>query len=303
MTWYIQVKSKHFEALAHYHKSTQSETDGKYGEGVAHMTKAETLAKEANKLAYAFSGSLAFIPAMAGVSAGASSTQTLSSVLVEVTKNSLALITERKNAVVKDNDIIYHDSVPSIESLPAIEKLGAAKPITFAEVCTNGAADIPKIIGPDIFARLVPLSVHEAASVYSEEQAKILRAEQAAVEAANGDLQATLDSLNLIPTIDKLKKMVKAGPGGSVLSTADDTLYLPTEVKGWCEAIRSQENQRGTSTDEMLGMLEGMKTKIRDTLDEIALMLDKEQHECENMRVSLLSFTMFDSFCINNQVC
>ncbi|KAJ3411416.1 bck1-like resistance to osmotic shock [Chytridiales sp. JEL 0842] len=286
----VKIKAKHFEALSHYHKSLQSETDAKYGESVSHITKAEALAKEANKLANSFAGTLSFMNTIsnAAVAVAPSGSQSTSAVLLELTKNSLAVITERKNAVVKDNDIIYHDSVPSIESLPPIEKLSAAKPITFAEVCTNGAADIPKIIGPDIFAKLVPLSVHEAASVYSEEQAKILRAEQASVESANGDLQATLDSMNLIPTLDKLKKMVKSGPGGGLAVTNDDTLYLPSEVKGWCEAIRGQENQRGTSTDEVLGMLEGMKVKIRESLDEIGLMLDKEQHECENMRVKYI---------------
>lgn len=97
-----------------------------------------------------------------------------------------------------DQIIIYLIShiriaVPNVETLQPIEKLAAVKPTTFAEVCTNGQADIPNIIGPDIFQKLVPLSVHESESKYSEEKAKILRAEQERADVANGELQATLD--------------------------------------------------------------------------------------------------------------
>lgn len=57
--------------------------------------------------------------------------------LEEMTRVNLTLITERKNVVVKDNELIYHESVPAAESLAPIEKVNVVKAITFAEVGSN----------------------------------------------------------------------------------------------------------------------------------------------------------------------
>ncbi|KAJ3045369.1 bck1-like resistance to osmotic shock [Rhizophlyctis rosea] len=286
----VKIKSKHFQAASFYHKSFALEADGKSGENVAHLTNAENLAKEAQSLANSFSKNhSSFTTATqnptSSSGAGATTGQptTAAAALVEATKASLSLITDRKNVAVKDNDLIYHESVPSADALPAIEKLNTVKPITFAEICTNGQADIPKIIGADIFQRLVPLSVHESSSLYSEEKAKVLRAEQARVEAANGELQAMLESLNVMPTLDKLKRHIKGGGGFG------DGVQLPAEFRTWQEEVsREERGGDGASTDEMVANLEGLKQRVRSDLDEIGLMLDREQHDCEGMRVKYM---------------
>ena len=52
-------------------------------------------------------------------------------------------------------------------------------------------------LGPDIFQRLVPIEAHEASSLYSEEQAKLLRTVCSDIEIANGDLAVFLSALQL----------------------------------------------------------------------------------------------------------
>lgn len=52
-------------------------------------------------------------------------------------------------------------------------------------------------LGPDIFQRLVPIEAHEASSLYSEEQAKLLRTVCSDIEMANGDLAVFLSALQL----------------------------------------------------------------------------------------------------------
>ncbi|KAJ3284601.1 bck1-like resistance to osmotic shock [Borealophlyctis nickersoniae] len=282
----VRVKAKHFHAVSCYHKSFQLETEGKSGENVGLLTLAETLAKEAHKLANSFQSSHSSFTTAAqnptSSSSGSGQTTSAASALVEATKVSLNLITERKTAITKDNDIIYHEAVPNVDTLPAIEKLNAVKPITFAEVCTNGQADIPKIIGPDIFQRLVPISVHEASSMYSEEKAKVLRAEQERVDSVNGELQAMLESMDLIATMEKLKRFVK-GSGGY-----DQGAAMPSDVVQWCTAVRNEEIGAGSSVAEMISNLDGLKQRVKETLDEVGLLLDKEQHDCEGMRVKYM---------------
>ncbi|KAI9330202.1 BRO1-like domain-containing protein [Obelidium mucronatum] len=295
-----KCKQNYFDALSHYHRSIQLEGDAKYGQVVSHMQKADTLAKDADSLAKYFArtypsfsvsatnaqnSSLAILGSLGAATAGSPA-----AALIEMTKALALKVSDRKNSVVKDNDLIYHEQTPSVDSLPAIDKVAAAKNITFAELCPNGAADVPKIVGPDIFAKLVPLSVHTAASVYSEEQAKLLRSESSAVEAADQEMKVSLESMGIVAALDKLKRVMKGGSSGvQDVMGSDESLELGQEVRTMCETIRSQEIGRGTGTDELLGVLEGLKAKIKGTLDEIGLMLDKEQHECETLRVKYMN--------------
>ncbi|KAI8587570.1 BRO1-like domain-containing protein [Geranomyces variabilis] len=275
-----KVKVKYFQAMALYHKSIQSELDTKYGESVAYVTAAEALAKDANKMATAFAGSFPSFSvstmAQAGTSTSKGHTTAAAAALVEATKVNLTAITERKTVATKDNDMIYHASVPLAEGLPPLPKLNGVKPTSFADLCTNGQADIAKIIGPDIFQKLVPLAVHESASLYSEEKAKLLRGEQARADAANEELQATLESLNLVRTLDKLKQLSKS-------PTKAQNMAIPDHVHKFIEGVQAAEKS-GTPTSELVELLDGFKKTVREVLDEMGLALENEQHECEAMR-------------------
>ncbi|KAJ3225504.1 bck1-like resistance to osmotic shock [Clydaea vesicula] len=264
----VKIKAKYFQALAHYHK-TLNDKSQKYGEDIAHLTVGETLAKEAYKAAQSF-GSGGFFKSEDQTSA--------SSALMECTKVLLNLLTERKVSSIKDNDLIYHDLVPNLDTLNPIEKVNATKQLAFADICQNGASDIPNIIGPDIFQKLVPLSVHESSSMYSEEKAKILRSQQNIVDAANQELQATLDSMNVVSTLDKLKKSLKNGMDNY-------GLHLPNEALGWCSKVRGEG---AANIDELAGVVEVLKKRIAETMDECGLQLDKEQHDCETLRSKYL---------------
>ena len=50
----VKIKSKYFQALAHYHQSLVLENEKKYGENISHLILSEVLAKEASKLAVIF---------------------------------------------------------------------------------------------------------------------------------------------------------------------------------------------------------------------------------------------------------
>ncbi|KXS21134.1 BRO1-domain-containing protein [Gonapodya prolifera JEL478] len=307
-TWslLLQVKAKYFQAMAQFHRAIACEAEQKYGERVSRLNLAETLAKEANKLASSFASAYPsfFIStdnsagAAASVSSGGlsdffgvtssgsiPSTATSSSqAILDMTRTLLASVTEMKTLAQKDNDLIYHDVIPSGDSLGPVAKLQAVKPLTFAEVCAGGPTDIPKIVGPDIFAKLVPISVHEASSCYSEEKAKMWRGEEAKAAEADGELQATLASMDINKTLDRLRKLGRPDSG------ADEYKNLPPEVSEWCEEISSNEGGRagGESVDEMLGVLEGLKARAREALQGVGLALDDEQRECEGMRMKFM---------------
>jgi hypothetical protein len=114
------------------------------------------------------------------------------------------------------------------------------------------------------------LSVHECASMYSEEKAGILRRELGLVANADQELDGMLESMHVVETLDKLKKALKGGDVGYALSN---------EAVGWSASVRD-----AADSDELVRVLEAVKGKVSERLDETGLLLDKEQHECESMR-------------------
>ncbi|CAI2174363.1 11117_t:CDS:2 [Funneliformis geosporum] len=263
-----QVKYKYLTSIAQYQKSLACEKESKYGECVSRLNIAESLAKEANKLSNNFVS--AFSPTV---------TPTLppdtAISLQELTKSNLALITEKKNSATKDNDIIYHEVVPQESVISPIDKLNAVKPMPIQEL--YGVNEMQKVIGQDIFQRLIPLSVHESASLYSEEKAKMVRGETERCDVSNSELEAALEYMKLPGALVKFK-------------TNNESTYLnefasPTlEVIQWSQLIKTEEEQKGT-IKELLMTLNGLKGRAKEILDESFIILDNEQRGYDGMKV------------------
>ena len=290
-TWgeLVKVKAKYFSAMAYCHRAMQAEADGEFGQVVAFLEGAESVSKDACKLALSFSNAFPRFT----VSSEASSPSTVSTLLMgggPKTSDSAALsdaanalsklIAERKALAIKDNDIIYHAVVPDLDTLPPIQKLNAVKTIPFVDLCTNGQAEISRIIGPDTFHALVPLSVHEASSMYSEEKAKVLRHEQERLKEADENLQALFDSMNLVPVMERLRKLLKP----DALSTRPE---LPSHMLDIAQSVASQEQDR-TSIQYIRSVIENVKQRTKKSIDDLNVMLDAEQYECENLRVKYM---------------
>jgi hypothetical protein len=249
------------------------EGEGKYGECVGRLNVAESLAKDANKISNSFVSS--FSPTV---------TQTLppdaATSLQELVKSNLALITEKKNSATKDNDIVYHEVVPQESVIPPIDKLNAVKQMPIQELYGNN--EIQKVIGQDIFHRLIPLSVHESASLYSEEKAKIVRGETERCDIANGELEAALEYMKLPRVLGKFKT-----------NSNNESRYLnelasPTlEVKQWAQLIKTEEEQSDTIKDLQTN-LNGLKCRAKEILGEISSILENEQRDYDTMKVKYL---------------
>lgn len=222
------------------------------------------MAKEATRTASSFASLFVTnmspnLPADAGTS------------IHERTKAHLALCTERKNEGQRENDLIYNAVIPSPEALPPIEKAVVALPISIQEV--YGTPDAQKVIGPDLFSRLVPLSVHESASVYSEEKAKVVRKEVEKAEGAEGEVRSALDALGVKEGLSRYKAIAEGEVGEE----------LPMEVRRWKEDIGLLEEREGV--ERLMAELTKLKDGVRGDLEGASRELDLELKECEAMRV------------------
>ncbi|WVR09391.1 hypothetical protein IAU60_006458 [Kwoniella sp. DSM 27419] len=260
----LQIKAKLFASLAQYYKAVADSAAGKHGPALVRFRVADAAAQEAHRQANTFA--YTFI---------ASTTPSLphdaATSLQEICKAHAAVCTEAKDQAVKDNDLIYHEVLPSEAALPAIEKLPAAAPITIQEVYGN--PDVTKLIGPDIFIRLIPLAVHESASVYSEEKAKLVRAEVERVEISEGEIRAGLEHLGLPGQVTQWRNL------------AEDQAGTETEVEISSQIRRLAEDvSRGGSVEASLRQLQGDRERCEGEFRQLSALLDNESRECERMR-------------------
>ncbi|KXJ95697.1 BRO1-like domain-domain-containing protein [Microdochium bolleyi] len=253
---FVQIKYNLMSSNSQYYQALADEDANSYGVAIARLTAAEVQAKEASKIAGNFPSSMAPSTNMTAETGPA---------LAEITKRNLTTIQEKLQSLLKDNDYIYHQTVPAEASLPPIPKLPAAKPIPVSELYAG--QDIQRITGPDLFAKIVPMAVTESASLYDEEKAKLVRAETERVDLANGEMAASLDYLRLPGALQVLK-------GG-----VDQDILPDEDFRTWCDDVAGHENPVS-----ILDTLRIDRDSIVGTLDRCSKQLDMEESVCEKMR-------------------
>lgn len=251
-----QVKYHYTSSLAQYYQALADDDANAHGMAIARLQVAEADGRDAVRTASAFPSSVSSNSNL-GSDTGAS--------LTETTKKHLANVQERLASFNKDNDFIYHQTIPAETTLSVIPKLPAAKAIPVSELYQG--QDIQRIIGPDIFQKLVPMSVTESASLYDEEKAKLVRAEAENVETANGEMAASLDYLKLPESLNVLK-------GGMDQGTSVDEGF-----RTWCEELAGHE-PFAKAFEQLLAD----KNHVNGTLDRCTKQLDMEESICEKMR-------------------
>ena len=251
-----QFKASYLGAVSQYYQALVDNESHAYGTAIARLQVAEKHAKDANRTAYSFTSSP---PTESNINEGAAAT------LNELSKKHLVNVQEKLAEFNKDNDFIYHQPVPSEASLPPVAKLPAAKAMSVSELYQG--QDIQRIIGPDIFQKIVPMSVTESASLYDEEKAKLVRAEAERVETADGEMAASLDYLKLPGSLNILK-------GG-----LDQEMIVDEDFRRWCEEMISKD-----SFPKSFEKLTTDKANIMSRLDQCSKQLDMEESVCEKMR-------------------
>ncbi|KAF8539308.1 BRO1-like domain-containing protein [Trichophaea hybrida] len=262
-TWNTMCLAKQFfmESLAHYLQALADCDHSNYGLSIARLQLAEALGKEAVRTAQMIPNNPSTNSSLS-IDAGPS--------LVQITKRHHGLVHEKLSELAKDNDYIYHQNIPSESAIPNIPKMPAAKAIPVQELYQG--QDINRIIGPDIFQKIVPMSVTESASLYDEEKAKLVRAETEKVDLANAEMVAALDYLKLPHSL----KLLKNG--------FEDGIDVADEFRDWCADMTSRpESMENTFTG-----LKMNKKKIKEILEASSKSLEQEELVCEKMRAKYL---------------
>ncbi|WVQ79690.1 hypothetical protein IAT38_001790 [Cryptococcus sp. DSM 104549] len=259
----LQIKSKLFASVAQYYRAVADSAAGKHGASLVRLRLADSLVQEAQRQASSFtytfvSSSTASLPHDAATS------------LHEITKAHAAVCSETKTQATRDNDLIYHEVLPSEASLPAIDKLPAAPPITIQEVYGN--PEVTKLIGPDIFIKLVPLAVHESASVYSEEKAKLVRGEVERVDLSEGEIRAGLEHMGLPGAVNRWNQLAED-------DGEEESVELSAEVRRLVDSVEPV-----SAVEAQVARLQAERERWEREFRDLSSTLDNESRECERMR-------------------
>ncbi|XP_057690081.1 tyrosine-protein phosphatase non-receptor type 23 isoform X2 [Corythoichthys intestinalis] len=227
----VQMKIYYFAAIAHLHMGKQAEEQQKYGERLAYLQSSLDKLSEAIKLAKGQPDSVQ-----------------------DALRFTMDVIGGKFNSAKKDNDFIYHESVPSLETLASVKgaPLVKALPVNPTD---------PSVTGPDLFAKLVPMAAHEASSLYSEEKAKLLRDVMGKIESKNDTLEQFMDSLGLEPeSVDNL----------------DMYSHIPPVLMEKCAAL-SVRPDTVKSLIQSMQVLSGVFTDVESSLREIQEILEADE--------------------------
>jgi tyrosine-protein phosphatase non-receptor type 23 len=254
------VKQKYFLSLAQYHHALADVQSEEVGHALARLNIAESTAREAQKLVPYLGAYTTTLPSDS------------SSIFSETIKSYISIVAELKTTTQRDNDFIFHKLIPNEPQLPAIGKLSLAKPTSLTELYK--ADDVQKIIGTDLFAKLIPMSVTQSASMYSEEKAKLLRAEQEKSDIADGELVAALDHLQLPGSLKRFTE------------SKDEVL---TELRKPSQTVKDiarevAAGERSERTANLVAKLQQLRTKARDGIQNALRQLDEEERECQSMK-------------------
>ncbi|XP_022126912.2 tyrosine-protein phosphatase non-receptor type 23 isoform X2 [Pieris rapae] len=179
---------------------------------------------------------------------------------VQVTQEGITftndIVEGKRKAAKNENEFIYHEEVPDKEMLTEM------KPVCLVKAVAIDFND-PEVAGNDVFARLVPLGAHEAASLYSERKAQLLRQVGAQADAKDLELTEFLSSLQL----DQLDRL------------DDDDQKIPQEVVDRCAAMNANTDMITTLAGSMNALAE-LITDVEHALSDIEAVI-QEENEAE----------------------
>ena len=121
------------------------------------------------------------------------------------------------------------------------------------------------VLGTDIFSKLVPMSILEGSSLYSEVKANLLRSVCESIQEKDKELGEFLSKMNI----------------DEVLNYKDTRIHIPQDVASIRREVSSEEG-RGEGMDALLQSVLQMSNQIHRQLDEISMYLTRDSTESAN---------------------
>ncbi|GHJ85349.1 hypothetical protein NliqN6_1751 [Naganishia liquefaciens] len=242
-TWtsHVTVKRYHFDAAAQYRLSMDDLEKGRYGEEIARLQQAESLAKKALE---------AVKPGLGGA-------------VTSDLKSLQAILASSLKRAIRDNDLVYIQAIPPASQLSRITSASMVKAVVPPSV-DNSLDWLLHEGGGPLFSGLVPYGVHLALSIYDDKKDTLVRTEL-------HDKREELDAL-AATTLQSL------GLPGSI-TALDRPTGLPPALLQKAEEIQAQGGV--AKVQALLQEVSRVARANNDTLEEVFDILDQEATEEE----------------------
>lgn len=204
----IQFKLLYYRSLSFYFQGLQLEASNKYGEAIAYLKKSLEILEEID------SNTLQIISNEGGEEAYE---------LLDNLKYQRDAVNIKLTDLGKDNDLIYHDIVPSLVTLPEPKPMDSTAVIAMNKVETFN--QISEYNYNNFLKNVVPINIHEMLSYYSEEKSKLLRNELDEVDVSNEELLSVLEYMKLPKALVNIKQLLGANTNSFTLKA--ETGILP----------------------------------------------------------------------------
>ncbi|QRG36031.1 hypothetical protein FDK38_000358 [Candidozyma auris] len=189
----IQVKTMYYLSLSYFFTGLHLESSHKYGDAIAYLTKSLELIND--------------IPSSNVKKVSKGGREDVYDLLdnLKYHKDALEIKLKELN---KDNDLVYHEIVPSLVTLVEPKPLDSSKLIPMKEI--DLFAKINEHSYENFLKNVVPMDIHELLSYYSEEKSQFLRNELDEVDVSNEELSSVLEYLKLPKALTQIKEILQS---------------------------------------------------------------------------------------------
>ena len=214
----------------------------------------------------------------------------------------LAQIQDALRSATRENDFIYHQKIPSGDTLTAVERLDMTQILSLGQIekeitarkgpteSSNEPQNLETDLVEDYFKGLMPIQVHEKASLYSEEKATIFRDLSREVEESTVALGAALDSMGMKSVFDNMKKSAKFGkkPEGLLVThlISRNASFQPfPSFELWELAKEISREERLQPMEFTISEIRNSLDTMRKTIDECREIIDRDDREYQQGKV------------------
>ncbi|EKM58371.1 uncharacterized protein PHACADRAFT_159473 [Phanerochaete carnosa HHB-10118-sp] len=237
---HVEIKASHFEGVSQYRKSLDDNAAGRYGEEVGRLTQALAIVKKGHDLARR---------------------SDVNEAVRQDIKSLLNTVQTTLRTSERDNDLIYHQVVPSAALLPPIAEVSMVQPII------AGTLADPKTAIPEdavIFGELLSHGAKLAIEIYHDRRKNWV--DEEVVDRArrlDDDCTSVLGSLGLPAALEALEKPVG----------------LPPSLLGKAEEVRREDGP--SKIEASIENVQKLAERNMDLLNEAFDILDQEAEEDE----------------------
>lgn len=245
----INCKVHFYKALTAYYYAISLEQQSKFGEAIAFLTLAHS--SLVSSLVY--------------------KTYLKESIDFQSIKETIEL---KKKQLVKDNDYIYHDSIPPSVELDSIKSMDAIKPASWAKQIENYIDKVSEKCDI-LYKGIVPMEIYEKESIYSEQKANLLRKEMEDNETADWEYSSFVEFTNLPKLLRDMEQRYKNGS----LSASDNPQLdmMREQLKSWAKTVQSspyadlglQMKEIASRRQEIIDILPKLSPDQRDNVVKI----------------------------------